>query len=339
MLKINRPSYLEMISQAIVNLRRKEGSSLVAIENYILDNFDIDLSAEVFRRQLKLGLKRATEGGALMRNKGSYLIGDGNPPEKKKAPKKEEKKEENNEEEEEEKEEEEEDEESLKKIPKIKPAPKKKEKEEESKEKAPSKKRGASPKKKESKRAKTQKKEGEEKPSRKSPAKRKKGNVADKEIIVKDVLPNVTTSGVLFNTTDIVEVRMDIKAAIEKLLTDDNIRVGIIANRGWKETQYNLEVLDFSDDPKEIARFVENSFGEGFEWLKYYKQVLEKALDLSWANHKLKTLILIGNEGIDSVRDVSLQAEVGKLATLGVKVFAFHHSQLFLLEEVLSELN
>jgi len=152
-------------------------------------------------------------------------------------------------------------------------------------------------------------------------------------------LPDVTSSGVAFNTTDIIEVRIDIKAVIEKLLTDDNIRVSIIANRGWKDTKYNLETLEFSDDPKEISAFVEHSFGEGSDWLKYYKQVLEEALNLSWANHKLKTLILIGNEGIDSVRDPSLQAEVGKLSTLGVKVFAFHHSQLFLLQEVLSELN
>jgi len=156
---------------------------------------------------------------------------------------------------------------------------------------------------------------------------------------VKEVLTDVTTSGVLFNTTDIIEVRADIKAIIEKLLTDDNIRVGIVANRGWKDTQYNLEVLDFSDDPKEISGFVENSFGEGSDWLKYYKQVLQQALEVSWANNKLKLLILIGNEGIDSIRDASLQTEVGKLSTLGVKVFAFHHSQLFLLEEVLKDLN
>jgi hypothetical protein len=79
MVKIERPTYLEMISEAIRHLRKQEGnannrkelnilgSSLVAIEKYILANFDIDLSAEAFRRQLRLRLKKATDNAAIWR--------------------------------------------------------------------------------------------------------------------------------------------------------------------------------------------------------------------------------------------------------------------------------
>jgi len=171
----------------------------------------------------------------------------------------------------------------------------------------------------------------------------KKATVIDteeKEIEdVGNIAPDVTTTGVVFNTTDLSEVRLDVKTIIDALLTDDQVKVGVVANRGWKDTKYNLELLDFSDDSKILDEFVANSYGEGSQWLEYYREVLQQALNLSWANHKTKVLVLIGNEGIGAVSGVGLQAEVGRLSTLGVKVFAFHHSQLDLLKTVLKDLN
>ena len=141
------------------------------------------------------------------------------------------------------------------------------------------------------------------------------------------------------------------------------MRVGIVANRGWKDAAYNLELLEFTDDSKKIQDFVgkdvftnvltcfsENSFGVGRDWLSYYKQVLQECLNFGWGVNKSKTLILIGDEGVNAVRDPSLQSEIGKLTQLGgkvvnessnckVRVYAFHHSQLFLLSSVLTNLN
>lgn len=43
----------------------------------------------------------------------------------------------------------------------------------------------------------------------------------------------------------------------------------------------------------------ENSFGEGADWLEYYKMVLESAKSLPWAKCKNKTLILVGTHGTE----------------------------------------
>jgi len=89
---------------------------------------------------------------------------------------------------------------------------------------------------------------------------------------------------------------------------------------------------------KEIEDFVENSYGEGADWLQYYKLVLQKALDLSWGLHKTRALVLIG-EGNDALCDKSLEQDVAKLQLLGVKVFGLHHSQLEDLDVVLTALD
>jgi len=373
--KGDHPSYEVMISTAIRTLRKKEGSSLVAIENFIQGNYDVPLTPSRFRLQVRLGIRRAVENGTIERNRGSYVIASGiakkpskqankeeasssssddlpeeqpvkeEPKKKRVARSKSPKKKESSESEEEEE-----------VAPKKTARGKKKEEDTNGKEEVekgkekekPKQKRAAGKRKKDDEESGEDKKEAKKQsPKKQSPKKqtpkKQKGaqeEVQDKTVEVQEnVLPNIVTSGVAFNTTDMIQVRNDVKGAIEKILTDDNVRVGIIANRGWKDTKYNLETLDFSDDPKEITKFVEGSFGEGSDWLAYYKQVLDEALNLSWADNRAKMLILIGDEGIKAVTNQLLQASVGKLATLGVKVYAFHHTQLFLLEEVLNELN
>jgi len=145
---------------------------------------------------------------------------------------------------------------------------------------------------------------------------------------------------IAFNTTDLPHVRDELKRTIEGLFADDKIRIAVISNRGWKENaQYNLEVVDFSDDSKQICEVVQNAHGEGSDWLTYYRQVLQCAPNLTWGSSKSKYLILIGDQGVDAVRDASMQQEVQKLQVIGVKVFAFHHSQLFLLQSIMEELD
>lgn len=48
------------------------------------------------------------------------------------------------------------------------------------------------------------------------------------------IAPDVTTTGVVFNTTDLSEVRLDVKTIIDALLTDDQVKVGVIANRFYR---------------------------------------------------------------------------------------------------------
>lgn len=59
-----------------------------------------------------------------------------------------------------------------------------------------------------------------------------------------------------------------------------------------------------------------------------------EALNLPWANHKTKMLILIGNDGVGVVRDPSLANEIGKLSTLGGNLDALEE---FVLTERFSE--
>jgi len=382
----DHPSYLKMISEAILEDAKRDGTSLILIQRYITENYKLELDGHV-KSFIRLALRRGVENGDFLQVKHSYrlpsearkLLRRRRPrkahhkegeKEREKSPRRERKEKKEKKEKEEEKEEEKPKKRKAKEPAKEKKGdaekeekPKKRKAEEHAKEKKadsdeeekPKRKRAQKAKPEEEKKKKIEEeepkkkrarkaKEGEEeKPKAKKPRAPKRGKkeaVVDKEIAIPEVLPHVVTSGVAFNTTDIPEVRMELKNTIESLMADDNIRVSIIANRGWKEhAQYNLEVIDFTDDSKAASDAVESAHGEGADWLSYYRQVLESALTLSWANHRNKVLILIGDQGVDAVRDASLQNQVGRLNTLGVKVYAFHHSQLVILQGVLSDLN
>eukprot|EP01105_Mastigella_eilhardi_P022149 TRINITY_DN5432_c0_g1_i1.p1 TRINITY_DN5432_c0_g1~~TRINITY_DN5432_c0_g1_i1.p1 ORF type:complete len:464 (+),score=192.10 TRINITY_DN5432_c0_g1_i1:59-1450(+) len=170
----------------------------------------------------------------------------------------------------------------------------------------------------------------------KKPAQPRKKKAAAKEVSSTVVAPDVTMNGVAFNTTDRPDIRADVKSIIKTLLQDDDVGVGIIANRGVPDAGgYKLEVLDFTDDATKIDSFVEESYGEGSEWLAYYRMVLESAKDLLWAKCKTRTLILVGDHGTDVLQDKSLEALTYKLETMGVRVFGFHHSQLELLQQLI----
>jgi len=120
-----------------------------------------------------------------------------------------------------------------------------------------------------------------------------------------------------------------------------NVSIAIIANRGMTpEGKYNLETLDFSTDARTLTGFVENAYGEGPDWIVYYKQVLEAAITgLTWRRVSNRNLILIGDEGVGTVSGNNVRTEVGKLNSSSVNVYAFHHSQLFLLKEILATLH
>jgi len=149
------------------------------------------------------------------------------------------------------------------------------------------------------------------------------------------------TIGVVFNTTDITEVRTSLQDIVNDLLKSGKISIAIIANRGITTAgKYNLETLDFTTDAKAITGFVENAYGEGPEWIMYYKQVLEIALtSLTWSKVRNRSLILIGDHGVGTVSGNNVRDEVGKLNSSSVNVYAFHHSQLFLLNEILATLH
>jgi len=156
------------------------------------------------------------------------------------------------------------------------------------------------------------------------------------------VAADVMLTGVAFNTTDIPEVRADVGSIIKTLLQDDNTAVGIVANRGMSGEPgqpYKLETLDFTTEREKINAFIEGSYGEGSDWLEYYRAVLTSALNLPWAQCRKKYLFLVGNNGTSVLTDRSLQDVTGRLEMLGVRVFGFHHSQLDLLQALISDLH
>jgi len=317
-------SYLSMITKAIKHNDHTEGSSLIFLTKFIKANNEINVTDAAFRRYLKLALKRAVDKGILIKTRASYRLPSKSTRQttkrksstkkttaKASTPKSPVRKSKSS---------------STRSTPKETPSPKKR--------KSPSTTTtaavAASPKR--------SKKVTVKSPSKKRTNTKKKSGKEEKTVEDEEnILPNITTTGVVFNTTDLPEVRLDVKSTIGSLLTDDEVRVGIIANRGWKNSKYNLEILDFDDNENKINEFVENSFGEGSAWLDYYREVLTTALTFSWGTNRKKVLILIGNEGLSAA--TALPAEVGKLAAIGVKVFAFHHTQLELLQSVLKDLD
>jgi len=71
--KTTAKSYLEMISQAIVDMKARNGASRAALKKYLLSNYK-DINYEAFDRSLRTALKRGTESGALVQNKQSFKL-------------------------------------------------------------------------------------------------------------------------------------------------------------------------------------------------------------------------------------------------------------------------
>lgn len=69
----SHPKYSEMISQAIVSLKERTGSSRAAILKYILDNFNVGGNPTAVNAHIKLALKRGVANGTLKQVKGWYL--------------------------------------------------------------------------------------------------------------------------------------------------------------------------------------------------------------------------------------------------------------------------
>lgn len=58
--QLTHPKYDVMIIKALTALRDRNGSSLQALTKYIIANFDVP-EEDMFKRQLKIGLRRALE--------------------------------------------------------------------------------------------------------------------------------------------------------------------------------------------------------------------------------------------------------------------------------------
>lgn len=352
------PPFIVMMLAAIKELKSPTGSSLKAIEGYVTANYDLGgaMTVAALRAWLRITARRgvsdgylrhddhhpnsfrATEAGRVLLKKNKTTTKKLKKPKKKKAAKKEDeapapaaaggrpkrvikkKKFESDDEEEYSADEE-------VAVKRKMPARKKKEKKKKEKEgegTKDEKKAEAAPKKK--------------KPRK--PAAAAAAGVEKKVVADVPVAADIVLTGVAFNTTDIPQVREDVKSIIKTLLQDDNTTIGIVANRGAGEGgAYKLETLDFRTKFDQISAFIEGSFGEGSDWLGYYRMVLESAAALPWAKCRGKYLILVGNDGLSCLRDPSLQAITGRLETLGVRVFGFHHSQLDLLQATLHDLH
>jgi len=62
-----------MISQAIVDLKARNGASRAALKKYLLSNFK-EINYEAFDRSLRTALKRGVENGMLIQNKQSFKL-------------------------------------------------------------------------------------------------------------------------------------------------------------------------------------------------------------------------------------------------------------------------
>ena len=81
----DHPPYLEMIRNAIADLKERGGSSRQAIEKYVRANFGIELDNKTNNARLKLALKKGVEKKKLIQVKGSGASGSfKNAPEEKK---------------------------------------------------------------------------------------------------------------------------------------------------------------------------------------------------------------------------------------------------------------
>jgi histone H1/5 len=65
--------YKDLVFAAIYNIKDRTGSSLPAIEKYILSN-KTNLNPIVFHSQLRIQLRRLAANGDLVKKKNSYLI-------------------------------------------------------------------------------------------------------------------------------------------------------------------------------------------------------------------------------------------------------------------------
>jgi len=65
------PAYLKMISKAITSIGHRSGSNLVAISHYIEKNYPVK---ENYKRYLKAAIKRAVDGGEIVKNGAMYRV-------------------------------------------------------------------------------------------------------------------------------------------------------------------------------------------------------------------------------------------------------------------------
>jgi histone H1/5 len=69
-----RPTYSQMINEALLNLAQRGGSSRVAMCKYILENYGKELSQSAIPVQVRIAVKHGVESGMLVQNRQSYRI-------------------------------------------------------------------------------------------------------------------------------------------------------------------------------------------------------------------------------------------------------------------------
>lgn len=75
--KPSHPSYVDMVTEAIVALKERSGSSVAAIRKYVGDHYGSKLTGAIpWEKTLSHQLKRMTENGKLVKVKASYKLGE-----------------------------------------------------------------------------------------------------------------------------------------------------------------------------------------------------------------------------------------------------------------------
>jgi hypothetical protein len=68
------PAFLDMVKEAILELKERGGSSLAAIKKYTRVNHNLDFSSGSDKANLLKALKHGVTKGVLLQNKGSYKV-------------------------------------------------------------------------------------------------------------------------------------------------------------------------------------------------------------------------------------------------------------------------
>lgn len=132
-------------------------------------------------------------------------------------------------------------------------------------------------------------------------------------------------------TPCIYQVRCEINKLMEQLYSKINdLYIGIVTHGDYDSTNYVTQYMDFTNDEQKIKDYImtikdagDNSFNNG----EAYEEALRQAKNMSWREHTMKVLIVIGDdiphEATSSINrnKIDWRVELQELINKNVKVY------------------
>lgn len=144
-----------------------------------------------------------------------------------------------------------------------------------------------------------------------------------------DLLFSFDTTGSMYPC--LTQVRRYVKETTKYLFDQiPNIRIGILTHGDYCDEPKVITSLDFSDDPKQVCRFIESAPSTyGGDEDECYELVLNQARKFSWTKGRNKAMILIADasphkvgyryEGL--VNELDWENEAGLLIEAGITIY------------------